>query len=164
MAKEAQRAASPVRITEALCMEFELESSSATGPCAISGSKLVGAGLGSLLLDGNIPGASDGVAELEGTLEDAGLVADAGEVAGVEGNGDETGGDTAGVLTGVGVSVVGGDAGDGTGTEMPADGEKADGVGDCNGDADGLVFGELTGTAGETFEGGESTGDFAGDA
>ncbi|KAL2455513.1 paraneoplastic antigen Ma6E-like [Forsythia ovata] len=110
-------------------MEFEPEALSATGPCAVSGSKLDGAGLGGLLLDGNTSGASDGVAELEGTLADAdGLVADAGEVAGVDGSGDDAGGDNAGVLTGVGVSLVGGDAGDGTGTETPADG--VGGVGD----------------------------------
>lgn len=137
MATAAQRA-SPPRTTEPLYTEFDPEVSSAAGPCALSGAELTGG----LLLDGNMSGAFDGVAAAVGTSA-------SGELAGVTGLGGGVAWD-----------------GLGEGTLIDRVGETAfcggDAAGACEGVADGLAFGALTGTAGETFEGGEGTGDFAG--
>lgn len=75
-----------------------------------------------MLVDGNIPGDSDGVAELEGTLAD-GTSACTGELAGPA-EGDEVGGDTAGPL---------------------ADGTSAEGTSACTGELAGPAGGDEVG-------------------
>lgn len=89
-----------------------------------SGGKLTGAG--ELLLEGNISGASDGVIEVEGMVEDIdGVTWLAGIPAG-EAAGDDTGRENTGALTGFSTRV---DAGEISGEDFVAGG------------VDGLVFG-----------------------
>lgn len=162
---------SPVTMIGAPYIEVVEPELSSTGPCAVSGDKLdpAGVGLGGLLLVGNVSGDSAGAAELEGTLADgtpavAGTSAATGELAGLP-DGDDAGGDIAGAFTGASADGEG-DAGDGTGADSLDDGVGAGEtgvlvVGDCTGEADGLVFGE-PGIVGEIFGEGEGTGDFDG--
>ncbi|OIT37475.1 hypothetical protein A4A49_11806 [Nicotiana attenuata] len=132
----AAQTASPLRTIGNSRTETAAEASSATGPCEVSGDKLDGADVGSLPVEGNIPGDSDGVAELEGMLEDSeGTSATAGEDAGV----------VTGVAAGGGVTTDGVSAG-----EMVVTGELA--IGDCTGEVDGLDLGVED----------EDIGDFAG--
>lgn len=99
MARAAQRA-SPVITIEASYKGFESEESSATGPCALSGAELTGG----VLLEGNMSGEPDGVAELEGTpAEGAAGTSASGELTGVDGKGDDTG---VGLLTGAGKGLA----------------------------------------------------------
>lgn len=146
----AAQTASPLRTIGNSRIEIAAEVSSATGPCEVSGDKLAGADIGSLPVEGNIPGDSDGVAELEGMLEDfAGTSATAGEYAGV----------VTGVATGEGVAIDGVSAG-----EMVVAGEVA--IGDWTGEVDGLDLGVEDEDTGDFagVEAGEETGtwDFAG--
>ncbi|KAF5479065.1 hypothetical protein F2P56_005570 [Juglans regia] len=133
----------PLKMTRAPLFESEADSS-LTGPCAVSGDKLDGTGLGGLLLDGKTAGDSAGVAELDGMFADASGV---GPFAGTS----AVFGAPTGVVSGGLMGVELGDktcAGDGTG-EDPV--------------GEGLVLGETTafgGLAGDFS--GEIDGDFAG--
>lgn len=119
--------------------------SSPTGPCAVSGDKLAGAGLGGLPLDGSVTGASPGVAELDGMLAEAAGVA---ELAGT------------GAFTGALTGVVAGDE-TGTGDET-GDDPFVDGLGVGETDVAGGLAGDLAGESDGDFAGGETDGDFAG--
>jgi len=120
---------------------FESEpESSPTGPCAVSGEELAGAGLGGLPLDGSETGAS-----LDGTLAEASGVA---ELAGT------------GVVTG---ALTGAVAGDETGTgDETGDDPFVDGLGVGETDVAGGIAGDLAGESDGDFAGGETDGDLAG--
>ncbi|MCE3050000.1 hypothetical protein HAX54_046273 [Datura stramonium] len=123
----------------------------------LSGEKLTGAGIGELLLEGKIFGASDGAIEIEGMVEDGGGVA---AVAGVSaitvGDGVSAGEEVvvggvaaveyAGEADGLvlGDSGTGDDAGVMTGVSNPGLGVIAGGTGAATVD-DGVVAGEFIG-------------------
>lgn len=93
-----------------------------------SGGKLAGFGIGELLLEGNISGASDGVIEVEGTLDDIdGVTA----LAGIS-SGEAAGGENTGALTGFSTTV---DDGVSAGEEVVA--------GEYAGEVDGVVLGDF---------------------
>lgn len=90
--------------------KLEPEESSLDGPCADSGDRLDGAGIGGLPLDGNIPGDPAGVAELEGMPAGSEGVA---AISGASATGETPTGLFAGAVTGVlaGEAMVGGGVG-----------------------------------------------------
>ena len=141
--------------------EFEPDPSP-TWPCAVSGERLAGVGLGGLLLDGNTIGESEGVAELEGIDADVSGVAaisgpsatggvltglNSGEITGAETGDEALGGGVAETGDGVGGVPLGlttgetvGSAGDFAG-ETDGDGDLAGGVVDTVGEIDGAALG-----------------------
>jgi hypothetical protein len=135
----------PLKMTRAP-PRFESEpESSPTGPCAVSGDKAPGAGLGGLPFDGSVTGASPGVAELDGMLAEASGVV---ELAGT--------GAVSGALTG----AMAGDE-PGTGDETGED-PFVDGLGVGETDVAGGLAGDFAGERDGDFAGGETDGDFAG--